>query len=162
MNIYEINKDLEAILASQVDETTGEVSEQGMAEYEALSLSKQEKQKNTIMYYKNIIGTVDVLDAEMQRLSKLKQIYNNKADRIKNLIEYGMGDDEAIDFGICGAKFKKNPPSVIIDDEALIPKAYIKEKVVTSIDKAALRKDIQEGDQIEGAHIEQGTRLTIY
>ena len=58
-------------------------------------------------------------------------------------------------------KIKTNPPSVIIDDEALIGGQFIKEKTVTSIDKAAIKKELKSGNTVLGAHIEQKTRLEI-
>lgn len=50
-------------------------------------------------------------------------------------------------------KFKKLPDIVVIDDEESIPQKYKKEKIVISISKSDLKKDLAIND-IKGAHIE--------
>ena len=56
-------------------------------------------------------------------------------------------------------KVRKNPPSVVIDDVAKIPTEFQKQKIDVTIDKVALKKAIQGGEKVDGAHIEQGEKL---
>lgn len=55
----------------------------------------------------------------------------------------------------------KNPKSVKIENEALIPSEYIKEKVTTRIDKKQLKEDLSDGLIIPGAMLIQTERLDI-
>lgn len=57
-------------------------------------------------------------------------------------------------------KAKKNPPSVVIDDIAKIPTQYHKEKIEVTIDKTAIKAAIKAGEEVPGAHLEQGTSLS--
>ena len=52
-------------------------------------------------------------------------------------------------------KRRKFPPRVVVADERLLPKEYIKEKITTSIDKIAIKKALQNGDEVAGASLEQ-------
>ena len=58
-------------------------------------------------------------------------------------------------------KIKNNPPSVEIVDEKAVPEKYKKSKTVVTIDKAAIKADWKEGVGVDGAKINQGTRLDI-
>lgn len=54
---------------------------------------------------------------------------------------------------------RKNPPKVIIDKEEDIPAEFITYNPV--IDKASIKDRLQDGQEVSGAHLEQGTRLEI-
>jgi hypothetical protein len=49
----------------------------------------------------------------------------------------------------------------IIDDLDQVPKQYKTVKVETTPDKTAIKKAIQEGEIIEGAHLEEKNNLQI-
>lgn len=57
-------------------------------------------------------------------------------------------------------KAKKNPPSVIIDDLTQIPTKYQRQKIQIDIDKVAIKAAIKAGEEVPGAHLEQGTSLS--
>lgn len=57
-------------------------------------------------------------------------------------------------------KTKKNPPAVIIDDITQIPTKYHREKIQVDIDKTAIKAAIKAGEEVPGAHLEQGTSLS--
>jgi hypothetical protein len=56
-------------------------------------------------------------------------------------------------------KTKTNPPAVIIDDLTAIPSEYVTTKIDLVPDKTAIKKAIKAGEEVPGAHIEQGTAL---
>ena len=159
MNIYQINNQLIEFFDSLPD---GEIDEQGLVQLEGLQMEKREKQKNIILYKKNLDRGIEAIDNEIKYLQEMKRVQSNKSDRLTNLLIFAMGDEREIDFDTCGAKFKKNPPKLVIDDESKVPYTFIKEKITTSIDKTALKKEVQEGLIIEGVRIEQGERIDIY
>jgi hypothetical protein len=57
-------------------------------------------------------------------------------------------------------KVKKNPPSVVIDDLTQIPTQYQRQKIQVDIDKVAIKAAIKAGEEVPGAHLEQGTSLS--
>ena len=58
------------------------------------------------------------------------------------------------------ATFRKSVQT-IIDDLDQVPKQYKTVKVETTPDKTAIKKAIQEGEIIEGAHLEEKNNLQI-
>lgn len=97
------------------------------------------------------------IDTEIERLKKLKARAGRTKERVTNIAANfltAMGKDNAK-----GEQFtfkrRKFPPRVVVADEKLLPKEYIKEKVLTSIDKIAIKKALQNGDEVTGASLEQ-------
>jgi hypothetical protein len=57
---------------------------------------------------------------------------------------------------------KKNPASVVIDDEASIPADYLREIPASfQPDKSLIKQAIADGFTVPGCHIQAGTRLEI-
>lgn len=160
MNIYEINNKLTAFFDSLPD--TGELDESALAQLEQLQLEKKEKQKNIILYKKNLDRGIEAIDNEIKHLEAMKRGQQNKSERLTALLEYSMGDEQEVNFDTCGAKYKKNPPKLVIEDESAVPDKFKNEKVVVTIDKIGLKKEIQEGLTVKGVSVKQGRRLDIY
>lgn len=109
-------------------------------------------------------AVTDASKAMKVRAEKIQR----KADSIRDYLRVnmqgaGITKIEATEFVLA---LKKNPPSVIVDDEASIPPAF---KVtpepppppVARPDKALIKKAIQSGMTIAGCHLEQAERLDI-
>ncbi len=58
-------------------------------------------------------------------------------------------------------RLQNNPPSVVLDDPAKIPKAYLRTEPVTTVLKAEIGAALKAGIRVRGAHLEQSTRLVI-
>ena len=56
---------------------------------------------------------------------------------------------------------RKNPASVDVLDENLIPSEYKKEVVEVKVDKKAILADLKEGVVVEGAALKNSTSLMI-
>lgn len=162
MNLFQINQDIENLLSSSINPRTGEITNESFEEeLKALQLNKQEKQKNAILYYKNVKAEEDILDAEIKRLNELKTFCRNKQEKLKEIIAESLGDAPKVDFVTCGAIFKKNPHTVIVEDEEQL-KDYTRVEIVTKLDKKAICKAIKEGKEVKGARLERKIRLDIY
>lgn len=160
MNIYQINQSLVALTESLPD--TGELTDEALAQLEQLELAKEEKQKNIILYAKNLALSEEAIENERNHLLAMKKRQTAKKEALMRLLEYSMGTDLVVDFQTCGAKFKKNPPKVTIQDENKVPAEFIVIKEVKSIDKTALKNELKAGKEIEGCELVQESRLTIY
>lgn len=106
------------------------------------------------------------------KLSGLKQAEDLLADSINKLneeINFNKGHitswfkNAELDFfetTSYAIKSKKNPPSVVIDNEDLIPSEFKKEVTKVTISKTDLSKALKERE-IEGCHLEQSSRVEI-
>jgi len=58
-------------------------------------------------------------------------------------------------------KLVANPPSVIIDDEAIIPGEFIttETKVLNKVDKRSISEKLKTGETVPGAHLERSIKL---
>ena len=130
-------------------------------------IAKEIENKSTgfIYIFRNMDSQIDVIDAEIKRLQDLKKQVKAKEDRLKTMLKDCMEaiGTTKIETDLGKISIRKSPGSLVIDDETLIPKLYKQEIVTveTKIDKAALKKNIKAGMEIEGCHIEVGTSLTI-
>ena len=108
-----------------------------------------------------LYDTVEYKDLEFKR-GILKQ-YESVEEDMKQQILLGMDTLglKSIEFINQKVTLKNNPPSVKINDEELIPDKFKKEKVSITIDKTAIKKAIQDGEEVIGAELVVGKSLVI-
>lgn len=116
----------------------------------------------------NIIAYLQKMqDVEEQAKRRKKEIDNylkaiaNRRKRLEKAVIYSMDSMQvkSILTGKGELKTKTNPPSVVIDDLTAIPSEYVTTKIDLVPDKTAIKKAIKAGEEVPGAHIEQGTAL---
>ena len=108
-----------------------------------------------------LYDTVEYKDLEFKR-GVLKQ-YESVEEDMKQQILLGMDalGLKSMEFINQKVTLKNNPPSVKINDEELIPDKFKKEKVSITIDKTAIKKAIQDGEEVIGAELVVGKSLVI-
>lgn len=155
MRMYELTemyKELQAALENE------EVTPEEAADtFEAINDAITVKIDALSAIYLEACGDEVKIDTEIERLKKLKARAGRTKERVANIAANfltTMGKDKAK-----GDQFtfkrRKFPPRVVVADERLLPKEYIKEKITTSIDKIAIKKALQNGDEVAGASLEQ-------
>ena len=144
MTLYEINQNI----LSLIDEETGEITD--IVAFEALLGAKEEKLENIIKLYKNATADSTALKAEADAFTKRAKAAAALADRMKAMLEAEL-DGNAFECTTGKVSFRKSK-ALIVDDERRIPEQY--QKIAFSVDKAALKKAIESGENIAGAHIE--------
>lgn len=155
MRMYELTemyKELQAAIENE------EVTQEEVADtFDAIKDAMTVKIDALSAIYLEAQGDEVKIDTEIERLKKLKARAGRTKERVTNIAANfltAMGKDNAK-----GEQFtfkrRKYPPRVVVADEKLLPKEYIKEKVLTSIDKIAIKKALQNGDEVAGASLEQ-------
>lgn len=121
-----------------------------------------EKALNIVKFIKNLESDVNGLDAEEKRLKAKKMAYKNKIEGLKKYLESGMifSGLKKIDLGVFNISIAKNPPSLNILDEKLIPKEYLIEQA-PKIDNTSIKNAIKEGKEIAGCELVQKESLRI-
>lgn len=105
--------------------------------------------------------TEEYKDLEFKK--ELLRQYEQTEEEMKEAIKMWMEqlNLKSLDFINQKVTLKNNPPSVKINDEELIPDKFKKEKVSITIDKTAIKKAIQDGEEVMGAELVVGKSLVI-
>lgn len=132
---------------------------------EALTLNKENletKGTNYGLIIKQIESECDIIDAQIERLNKLKKSRNNSIERLKNNISTAMQifDIEEIKTPILKINFRKSE-SVEVDDLKLLDRKFITTKVTESADKTAIKEAIKAGETVMGATLKQNKNIQI-
>lgn len=160
MNLYEItNKFVEL---NNNDELTQE-------EYEAmgkeLALELKNKSSNIIGYIQNNDVIIEGLKKEEERLKGIRRALETKQERFKFYVKQNMErlNLNKIDTDLGTISIRKNPISVEIVNEDLIPSKYKKIKQEIVVDKKAIADNFKEnGEIVEGVKIiDNKTSLNI-
>jgi len=147
MNLYQIKNEY-LTLASQLEqgELTPEIEQQ-------LQINEEQLKEKAINYgyvIRSFEYDNDVIDAEIKRLKQLKEQKENAIDKLKNAVSdamqlYGI---EKIDSPTLKLSFRKSESIEVSEN---IDKKYLIEKITLQPDKQAIKKDIKDGKQVEGA-----------
>lgn len=132
---------------------------------EGLQGELQIKATNVAMYAQNLESLAKQIKEAEQSMSHRRKVLENKAASIRQYIKENMerAGISKIECPYFKLSIKKNPPSVEIYDEAAIPEVYKKqpEPPPPVVDKKMIAEVIKGGATVEGARINQGTRLSI-
>lgn len=135
---------------------------------EALGGDLEVKATNVAKFVLNVEAMADAVEGASKQMKVRADRMRKRADSVReylkvNMQAAGITQIEAIEFAI---KLQKNPPAVVVDDEASIPDAF---KVTpppppppsARPDKSAIAKAIKAGVTVAGCHLEQAERLVI-
>lgn len=143
-----------------LEESGGELTpeiEEALIINEENFIAKSEGYIETIAKYKALAEAAKVRIEEYQRI---KRTAENIEKRLKERMQWAMevmGRDK-VEVGLRKLSLRSST-AVNITDEVRIPNQYI--KVETSVDKMALKKDLQAGLVIEGAELVTNRNLQI-
>lgn len=131
---------------------------------ESLDCAIEEKAQNTVYLLKNLEAYSVGIDAEIKRLDALLKSINYKAQSVKDYLfgQLEIAGKTEIKTNIATIKQQKNPASVQINDEKLIPAKY-QTVIPTSfkISKVDIAKDLKAGVEIAGCELKHSVRWVI-
>ena len=163
MSLYHMAEQYRTALAELTD---AELPEEVVADtLEALEGELIQKGQAVAAFTLNLQAEIDAIKAVEKRISdKRKSLEKREAhmrDYLRvNMEKAGITEIKAID-GSFTAKLQKGRPSVVIDDESLIPddSEYIRWK--REVNKTAIAAAIQAGAEVAGAHLETKPALRL-
>ncbi len=160
-SIYNISQELETIF-NIIENNDGIIDEQTET---ALAITQQELEIKGIQYgFKclSIKHENDEIDAEIERLNKIKANNKNLENRLKETLKNAM-----LHFGIEEIKiptlkinFRKST-SISIENEDLIAEKFKVEKITKSISKTLINEAIENGETVLGASKVENKYLQI-
>lgn len=152
--IFDIDQQIADLLDNSVDPETGEflIDEEVL---EQLTMERERKIENLLMYYKDCLATAAAIKAEIESLSERKRVLENKAERLK---AYAMTvlNGERFETAKVKVAYRDSRPVEIKDGclEWLIAnRDDLLRYKDPEIDKTKLKKALESGDIINGATI---------
>ena len=120
------------------------------------------KAENIVKFIKSKEMFVTGVKEEIKRLESRKKVEENQIENLKAYLFEHMKDlnKKKIKGSLFTLSIQKNPASVLINDEILIPNKY-KISQPDKIDKKAILADLKQNIKVEGAEIKQGVGLRI-
>ncbi len=160
MQLYKITDELLEAANHEGDELTEEELHRRL---NSLAMEFTAKAEAITRLIKNIDAYASAVDEEGKRLQAVKKSAQNRAQWLKHYLQQNMQALEItkLQAGVFRLGIQKNPPRVVVDDPDQIPRDYAEEVTELRIDKNALKSALQAGQNVPGAHIEQGESLRI-
>ena len=160
-SLYKIDRDLMTLLEA-IAEQEGEITPE---QDEQLAINRYELETKAVDYSMAILqlnAWVEMADKEAKRVTAIKNAYKKTSETLKQRITDAMEryDIREVKDATIKVSLRKSVQT-IIDDLDQVPKQYKTVKVETTPDKTAIKKAIQEGEIIEGAHLEEKNNLQI-
>lgn len=135
---------------------------------EGLDGAIQVKATNVAMFVRNQELLADAIEAAAKSMKERAARVRRRSDSIRqyllsNMVSAGITSVESAELSI---KVKKNPPSVIVEDETVVPEQFKAlppppPPPAPRVDKKAVADAIKAGETVPGCRLEQGNRLEI-
>ena len=162
-SLYELSAQL-AVVQDEIINDEGVISGELEKQLDTLLPAITEKAGNLGRWIRNLDGNIEAVESEITRLKKRKEVNGHLQARLKAYLKDSMekaGMDK-IDTGIMVLAIQKNPPSVELVDETMIPASYkdvIPEQYVIS--KKRILEALKAGEEVKGAVLHQGTHIRL-
>ena len=152
MTLYEINKKI----LECVDPDTGEVDAEALI---ALEEEKDEKIDNVAKWILDLTADVAKIDAETERLKKMKDATKKKIESLKKFLGYACENQnrKRDTFQIRFTRSKK----VELDPLQEVPDEYMAVKITSEPDKMKIRKAIETGEEIPFAELVETVSCSV-
>ena len=154
MTLYEIDKRI----IDLIDDETGEIIDSNLNTFDELMMERNNKIENVALWIKNLRADAEAYKAEAQAFVDRKKAAERKIESLTRLLEITLR----------GRKFKtervqigyRKSDSVQIDKNAKLPDEYLRIREPEP-DKAALKKALKDGVEIEGAWLEEKLNMQV-
>ena len=156
MNLYELSITFQEVQNMELDP---EVMQDTLDSIEGAIENKAE---NIAKLIRNLESDVSAYKEEEDRLKTKRQATENKVKWLKTYLEDNMKLTGKTKFksGMFNFSIQKNPASVNIIDERIIPEEFLIPQL-PKIDKTALKDVLKNGVEVPGAELKQTEGLRI-
>lgn len=165
MKLYEIANEYKQIFDEiELESETGELNEEAVLKLSDLQTKMDDKVVAVACFIKNIDAERNAIAEAKKAMAIREARLNRKIEFLEDYLRFNMERCKITEISSSPyftIKLKKNPYSVDIEDESIIPKDYWKEKVTVSLDKMKIKEEMQQGVIIPGVRLVQNSRVEI-
>ena len=161
MTLYGISAEMTALL-NAIEEQGGEITPE---QEQALAITEEHFSEKAVDYghvILNLDQTVEAIKNEIDRLTKLKRTAENAQKRVKGSLVGAMVqlDHPTVETPTMRLSLR-HTTATEVDDLDQLPAEYKTTKVEVVADKTAIKKSIQSGETVPGAHLVENVSLQI-
>jgi len=160
MTLWEIDKNIEAILEDAIDPETGEISEDLFEQYEKLQMDRDQKVENIVCYIKDLKAEAAAIKEEKANLDKRARSAENKADRLKQYLEFCLHGEKFS--SPRGSVSYRKTTKVEVDENRLneVPERFLRYKD-PEVDKKAVTEALKAGEDVPGCTLVDSVSVII-
>ena len=141
----------------------GEIDQEAVFNYlDSLGFERAIKIESIALYIKDLLADAIAIKNEETKLKKRRETKEKTAERLSEYVKASMMriGDEHFETPRCLLSFRTSK-AVVITDESKLDKKYVKETVSYTVDKTAIKKALDKGEEVQGAFIEERKNLQI-
>lgn len=162
LTLYQIADDyLTALDAlSEMDEVPEETIADTMA---GLAGSFADKAVAVAAYLKTLEAEAAAIQDARKAMERRETALLHHATRLRDYLKQEMERTglTRLDHPYLALRVQANPPSVVIEEEGMLPARFTETVTTVKVLKAEIGKALKAGEAVFGAHLEQTTRLVI-
>lgn len=167
MKLYELvseEKKLNELFILAIDEETGEIRDNETLEELETELKNAlvNKSEGIIKVIRNQESDLEMVSAEIERLTNLKNRMKKEIENFKDYIKFNMKkmNLKKVETSLGNISLRQSTATEIYDETSL-PKEFLKEKITYTPSKTDIKKAIESGQEVKGARLVVNTSLTI-
>lgn len=157
--LYELNKEIEEVLETLVDDTTGEINEEMYDKLNQLNIDRDNKIENCILYAKSLKADGESIEEEAKALIERAKQKFNKAERILGYVEFTLNGAE-FETAKCRVTYRPSQTVEIVNESA-IPDKYLKVTTTSRPDRMAIKKVLKDGGLVPGTVLVDHKRMQV-
>lgn len=158
-SLFEINEQIEMLTNKLVDEETGEINEEVMAELEALEMDREDKIEGCGLMMKQLAAEVDAINTEIKALKARATAKANKHDRIGEYVKATL-KGKPFERARVSMRFRKSV-KVEITDETLVPDEWCKYETTRTPMKTEIKKALKNDETVPGCVLVENMNLQV-
>lgn len=159
MKLFEIDNQIRSIW-DRIASNGGELTEQDILELESLEVARDEKVKAYGVIIRETMSDITNVNAEIERLTKIKKTMQNKVDWLTSNLECFMKQNEMNEYKSLevNISFRKSE-RLEIDKDMTLPKKWL--VIDCKPNKQAIKEFIQGGGKVKGCQIVEKQNIQI-
>ena len=161
VTLYELSEDYRQALQILADP---ELPPEAVADtLEGMIGTLEDKATNIAMFFRNLEATAAAIKEAEETMTKRRKALETRVSWLKgylkdNMERCGIQKVESPWFVL---SIQKNPAAVDILDEGSLPDEFVEIVTTRKVDKTSIKKAIEAGEEVPGAVLTRGTRLSI-
>jgi len=157
MRLFEINDQIETILAREVDEN-GEISDSALDQLNALNLDLETLALQLAAYAVGEHAEAEVVSAQAKKLAERAGRHARRAAWLEDVIARNIAVGTKLHDARVTIGWRKSTAVNITDEAAIKDEFY---RYSRALDKSEIGKRLKAGEKIEGAELEHRQHLVV-